>query len=109
MATTYKTLGQLNPTAATLSTLYSCPAATQAIASSIIVCNQSNLAATYRIAIRKNGVAINASQYIVYDATIAANSTVAYTLGITVDADDIISVYASSALISFNVFGSEIA
>lgn len=109
MATTYKTLGQLNPTAATLSTLYSCPAATQAIASSIIVCNQSNLSATYRIAIRPNGAAINSSHYIVYDATIDANSTVAYTLGITVDADDIISVYASSASMSFNVFGSEIA
>ena len=109
MATTYKILGQVNPPIATLSTLYSCPAATQAIASSIIVCNQSNLDATYRIAIRQNGVAINPTQYIVYDATIAANSTVAYTLGITVDADDIISVYASSASISFSAFGSEIA
>jgi len=31
------------------------------------------------------------------------------TLGITVDAGDIITVYASSADMSFNVFGTEIA
>ena len=43
------------------------------------------------------------------DATIAANSTVAYTLGITVDAADLITVYASSATMSFTAFGSEIA
>jgi hypothetical protein len=47
--------------------------------------------------------------YIVYDATIAANSTVSYTLGITVDASDLITVYASSATMSFTAFGSEIS
>jgi hypothetical protein len=47
--------------------------------------------------------------YIVYDATINANSTVAYTLGITIDASDLITVYASTATMSFTAFGSEIA
>jgi hypothetical protein len=42
-------------------------------------------------------------------ATIQANTTAAYTLGITIDASDVVTVYASSANISFNAFGSEIA
>jgi hypothetical protein len=45
----------------------------------------------------------------VYDATIAANTTTAYTLGVTIDATDVVTVYASSANLSFNAFGSEIA
>ena len=41
MATTYKVLGQSNPAATTATTLYTVPAATSAIASTITICNQS--------------------------------------------------------------------
>ncbi len=109
MATTYKVLGQSNPAATTLTTLYSCPAATQTVISTITICNQANTSGTYRIAIRPNGASIAPEHYIVYDATVGANSTTAYTLGLTVDASDIISVFASSTTMSFNAYGSEIA
>ena len=109
MPTTYSTLGQSNPSATTQTTLYTCPASTQTVVSSLVVCNQAATSATYRLAIRKNAATLDASMYIVYDATIGANSTVAYTLGITVDAADLITVYASSATMSFTAFGSEIA
>lgn len=109
MATTYSTLGQSNPAAVTQTTLYTCPASTQTVVSSLVVCNQGAATATYRLAIRKNAAVLDASMYIVYDATIAANSTTAYTLGITVDATDLITVYASTATMSFTAFGSEIA
>jgi hypothetical protein len=109
MATTYKVLGQSNPAATTFTTLYSCPAATQTVISTITICNQAALSGTYRIAIRPNGASIAPEHYIVYDATVGANSTTAYTLGLTVDASDIISVFASSTTMSFNAYGSEIA
>jgi hypothetical protein len=109
MPTTYSTLGQSNPSATTQTTLYTCPASTQTVVSSLVVCNQAATSATYRLAIRKNAAALDASMYIVYDATIAANSTVAYTLGMTIDASDLITVYASSATMSFTAFGSEIS
>ena len=109
MPTTYSTLGQSNPSATTQTTLYTCPASTQTVVSSLVVCNQAATSATYRLAIRKNAATLDASMYIVYDATIAANSTVSYTLGITVDASDLITVYASSATMSFTAFGSEIS
>ena len=109
MATTYSTLGQSNPSAATPTTLYTCPAATQTVISSLVVCNQAATSATYRIAVRKNAAVLDASMYIVYDASVGANSTTAYTLGMTVDASDLVVVYASSSTMSFTAFGSEIA
>ena len=109
MATTYSTLGQSNPAATTQTTLYTCPAATQTVVSSLVVCNQGASSATYRLAIRKNAATLDASMYIVYDASIGANATVSYTLGMTVDSSDLITVYASTATMSFTAFGSEIA
>lgn len=109
MATTYKVLGQSNPAATTATTLYTCPAATQTVISTITVANQAASSGTYRIAVRPNGASLAAEHYIVYDATVAANSTAAYTLGITIDASDVVTIYASSANFSFNAFGSEIA
>ena len=47
MATTYKVLGQSNPAATTLTTLYTVPAATQAVISSISVANLTATAATF--------------------------------------------------------------
>lgn len=109
MATTYKVLGQLNPSATTATTLYTCPAGTQTVISTITICNQAGTSGTYRVAVRPNGATLSAEHYVVYDATIQANTTAAYTLGITIDASDVVTVYASSANISFNAFGSEIA
>ena len=109
MATTYKVLGQSNPSGTTATTLYTCPASTQTVISTITICNQAGTSGTYRVAVRPNGATLATEHYIVYDANIAANTTAAYTLGITIDASDVVSVYASSTSMSFNAFGSEIA
>jgi hypothetical protein len=109
MATNYKVLGQSNPAATTLTTLYTVPAATQTIISTITVANQAATAATYRIAVRVAAASIAAAQYLAYDVSLPANASDTLTLGVTVDATDIISVYASSTDISFNAFGSEIS
>ncbi len=109
MPTTYKVLGQSNPSATTPSTLYTVPATTQTIVSTITVCNQAASAATYRIAVRIAGAALAATQYIAYDVSLPANSSDTLTLGITLGATDVITVYASSATMSFSAFGSEIS
>ena len=109
MATTYKVLGQSNPSATIATTLYTVPAATSAIVSTITVCNQATTAATYRIAVRINGAALTAAQYIAYDVSLPANASDTLTLGVTLGAADVISVYSSSATMSFNAYGSEIA
>lgn len=109
MATTYKVLGQSNPAATTATTLYTCPAATETVISTITVVNQGATSGTYRIAIRPNGATLADEHFIVFDAPSTAKSTTAYTLGITIDASDVVTVLASSADFSFNAFGSEIA
>jgi hypothetical protein len=120
MATTYKVLAQTGSsgatgngsatlTATTNTNLYTVPAATSTVVSTIIVCNSTSSPATYRIAVRPAGATIAAQHYIVYGATVAANDTTALTLGVTLGATDIVTVYASTASLSFALFGSEIA
>ena len=109
MATTYKVLGQSNPSATTATTLYTVPSVTQTVVSTVTVCNQAATAATYRIAVRVGGAALAATQYVAYDVSLPANATDTLTLGLTLGAADIITVYASTATMSFGAFGSEIA
>jgi hypothetical protein len=110
MATTvYKVLGQIAPSATTETDLYTVPAATETILSSLVVANRAATSATYRISVSVNGAATATKDYLVYDAIINANSTVALTLGITIDATDKVRVYGSTANLSFSAFGSEIA
>jgi glucose-6-phosphate dehydrogenase assembly protein OpcA len=109
MAATYKVLGQVNPSATTATTLYTVGSGKSAVVSTITVCNQASSTATYRIAIRVAGASLSAEDYIAYDSTVAANDTTALTLGITLAATDVITVYASTTTLSFNAFGSEIS
>jgi hypothetical protein len=109
MATTYKVLGQSKPAATTATALYTCPSATQTVISSLVVTNQAATGGSYRIAIRPNGASLSGEHYIAYDVPISANSFVSLTLGLTIDASDVVTIYSSSADISFNAYGSEIA
>ena len=102
-----KVLGQQNPSATTLTTIYTVPAGATAEAKTITVCNRSAVATSFRVAVRPAGAAISNEHYIYYDVPIAGNDTFASELGITVGATDVISVYATLATLSFNVFGQE--
>lgn len=108
MATTYKVLGTSNPASATATVLYTVPAGTSAIVSTITVCNQAALSATFRIAIRPAGATLAANHYIAYDTAIPYNDTVSLTMGITLAATDVITIYSSSSTMSFLAFGTEI-
>ena len=109
MATTYKVLGQSNPAATTATTLYTVPASTSAVVSTIVICNQAAAAATYRISVRPAGAAQTNAMYLAYDVAVAANDSTALTLGITLATTDVITVYSSTTTLSFTAFGSEIA
>jgi hypothetical protein len=109
MPTNYKVLGQSNPAATTATSLYTVPAATQAIVSTLTVTNQTATAGTYRIAVRVTGAALASAQYIAYDVSLPGNATDTLTLGVTLGATDVITVYASAATFSFNAFGSELS
>lgn len=107
MAKTYKVLGQSAPSATTLTTIYTVPAATSAVCSSIIVCNRSNYT-KFRIAVRPLGAAEESKHYIAYDCPIDQNDTKTFTIGITLAATDKVDVWNESAYLSFSLFGCEV-
>lgn len=109
MATTYKVLGQSAPSATTATDLYTVPAATQTVSSTLTICNRAATNATFRVAVRPAGAALANQHYIAYDSTITSNDTKALTIGFTLNTTDVVTVYASNANLSFSLFGGEVA
>jgi hypothetical protein len=109
MPTTYKVLGQSNPSATTEAILYTVPSSTQSVVSSIAICNQAGTSATFRIAVRPSADATTVGKhYLVYGTTVGANDSIILTMGVTLAASDKILVYASTANLSFAAYGSEL-
>jgi hypothetical protein len=89
--------------------LYTCATANGAVCSTLSICNQGSASTNTRVAIRPANVAITASQYIVYDAVVSANDTLFLTIGVSLANTDVVTTYAGTANVSFNLFGSEIS
>jgi glucose-6-phosphate dehydrogenase assembly protein OpcA len=102
-----KVLGQSNPAATTLTTLYTVPSAKEAVVSSISVANLTSTAATFRLAVRPAGATIANQHYIGYDITVGASDSTIITVGLTLATTDVLSVYASTANVAFQAFGDE--
>ena len=109
MAIIYKVLGQSALAATTNTDVYTVPSATEAIISSIAVCNRTGSPVTYRVAIRPDGATIANEHYLAYDVTVNGNDTTIMTVGLTLDATDVVTCYASAASLSIGVYGSEIS
>ena len=109
MATIYKVLGQQAPAATTETALYTVPGATDAVVSSIIICNRSGVADTFRISVSVGGAATANKDYIYYDLILAGTDTFIATVGITLDATDVVRCYSTNGTCSFSLYGSEIS
>jgi len=109
MPTVYKVLGQSNPAATTNTDLYTVPASTSTVVSTIVVANLASTDATFRIAVRPAGAAIANQHYIAYNVTVGASDSTTVTIGATLATTDKVTVYASTATLAFNMFGSEIS
>ena len=109
MAEAIKVLGQSAPSATTDTDLYTVPGATSAVVSSVVIANRAGTSATYRIAVRPAGATLANEHYAAYDITVGASDSTILTLGLTLAATDVITVYASTANLSFSVFGTEIS
>jgi len=107
MPTVYKVLGQVNPSATTNTTLYTVPVSNSTVISTLTVCNQASTTANFRVAVRPANEVIASKHYLNYDTQIPANDQLALTLGITMAATDVVTVYANTATVSFNLFGTE--
>lgn len=103
----YKVLGQSAPSATTATTLYTVPSGKAVVASTLAVCNRSASAQSYRVAVRPAGATLSNEHYIAYGAAIDGNAAQFITVGLTLAETDVVTVYASSADLSFNLFGDE--
>jgi hypothetical protein len=108
MPTTYKVLGQVAPSVTTATTLYTVPASTSTVISTVNVCNRGAAVASFRLAVRPAGATLANEHYLAYDVGIPANDSIAVTIGVSLAATDVVTVYAGTSTMSFAAFGAEI-
>lgn len=108
MANVYKVLGQQVPSANTLTTLYTVPAATNTVISTISVANYGATNASYSLSVARAGASDSANQYFVRGATVPAADSIFLTIGLTLGATDVVRCNTNSTTVAFNAFGSEI-
>jgi len=110
MASSYKILGQAHLTTTSPTDVYTVPASTETIISTMIVANITSSATTFDIALREDGDTLANKHYIAKEVPIAANDSTTLTLGMTLEATDVVTCQAGTAdALSFNLSGSEIA
>ena len=107
MPRNYTILGQTNPTANTLTTLYRVPTGNSAVISSINIANLDANAAAFSIAANVNGVATANANYLAWRVSVPGNDSIALSLGVTLNASSFLSVNANTSTVSFSAFGTE--
>ena len=108
MANVYKILGQVADASANDVELYLVPSSTEAVVSTIVVCNREAANNTFRIATKTDNSSVATTDYVAYDSVINGNDTITLTLGITLQAGAEISVGASDANVTFQAYGTQI-
>lgn len=112
MPTKYRVLGQAAPANNVYADIYAVPAGNSAIISTLNVCNQTLSNVIFRVAIKQGNTTPGASpvqkQFIAYDVALPAQDAIGLTLGMTLDANDVVTVHSFQGNVSFNLFGSEI-
>lgn len=110
MAVTYKVLGQAGPANTNETTLYAVGVGKQAVVSSLTLTNVTNTDATVSVWVKIDNTGAVDANAIMKGVTVSANSTLALTLGITLNELDVISVQSSTAsAITFMAFGQELS
>lgn len=110
MPINYKILGQVHPAGTSDTDLYTVPSDTQTIISTLTITNVTGTASNARVWVRSNGASTAHVNAILFDVPLAANSVAAFTLGITMDAADVLTVRSSTGnSLTFQAFGSEIS
>lgn len=108
MPTARKILGQSKPAATTDATLYTAPALTDTVVSSIVVAETGGATATFRIcADSAGGTTTVVGKALAWNVVIPANSVMTFNLGITLPAGATLVVQASTANLTFTAFGQE--
>lgn len=109
MAESYKVLAQAHLTTTSDTDIYTVPSSTEAVVSTLVVANVGTVATTYNIAVRPDGETLASKHYIAKGVSVSGADSTTLTLGLTLNAADVVTVAAGTAnALSFNIFGTEI-
>jgi len=100
-------LAQLVPAAAVETDLFSVPEQGKAIIQELVVCNRAASPGSFRCSISPLGSATATKDYLYFDLPIGGNDTFGNEIGVTLNAFDMIRVYASTGNLTFTLLGSK--
>ena len=110
MATVLKQLGQLTPANTTAASLYSPAASTETLIKSIVICNTSSGAVTYRVFHDDDGTTYDTTTALYYDVSLAANTSIVLEFNLVMnDSTGNLAIRTSVADdLTFTCYGAEI-
>lgn len=103
-------LGQLRPANTTAASLYTLPANTRTKVESIIICNQSGGAVTFRLFHDVDGTTYDATTALLYDIVLDSDTTVSFdpaNLWLENTSGNIAVRTSSNSAITFTMYGQE--
>ena len=108
MAQTYEILGQLAPSANTLTNVFVTGASSSAIVGTITLHNFSDANASYSLVVRPINEALANKHFIIRGGILPAREMISITGAVTMNANAILAANTSGGSVSFNAYGVEI-
>ena len=100
-----KNLGQKLPGAGIYEDLFECPAASDAVCSTLIICNHHTGQSTVSVKNSLNGDISTNAQLILTEVVLEAKETMTFTLGICLAEGDKLEINSDTGNVSFNLYG----
>lgn len=108
MAQTYEILGQLSPTANTLTNVFVTGASSSAIVGTITLHNFSDANASYSLVVRPINETLANKHFIIRGGILPAREMISITGAVTMNANAILAANTNGGSVSFNAYGVEI-
>lgn len=108
MPQTYKILGQVQPTANTLTNVYVTATSTSAIIGSFVISNTTATARSYQLTLRPINEAANVKHILVFHNQVPAATTIVISGGIVMGPNTILAANTSDTSIHFQAYGVEV-
>jgi hypothetical protein len=109
MPATYEILGQISPTANTLTNVFITGASSSAIVGTITIHNFSDSNASYSLVVRPSAVTLNTQHFLIRGGVLPARELITITGAVTMNANTILAANTNSGSVSFNAYGVEIS
>ncbi len=108
MPQAYEILGQISPTANTLTNVFVTGASSSAIVGTITISNFSDANASYSLVVRPINEALSTKHFIVRGGILPARELITITGAVTLNSSAILAANTGGSSVSINAYGVEI-